>query len=475
MTFVILAEWLVRLVMFVVIVMRKRAPAKALGWLTVVAFLPFAGTILYLAVGELRLGRRRELAYTEFEDALAASSRLREQLRAVYQPHLAEPGRTLSHLVERVGGTPPYAGHSIELIGDTDELFRRVRADIDRAWHHCHLLFYIANDDAVGRAVADALIRAQERGVSCRLALDAAGSRVFLRSRTADRLREAGVEVLPLMPVSALRAAVARLDLRNHRKLIVIDGRIGYTGGHNLTTPRYPGKERFGDWIDVSVRMHGPLVNELQEIFLHDLAFNGRELAPEEEYFPSGTAMDGHSIASLLPTGPILPEQPLVDVITQSIGMSRERVVLTTPYFVPHESVLAALRIAALRGVEVVLVVPRRSDHGITQAAGRSQYGYLLQAGVQIHEFAGGLLHAKTLTVDREVCSISTANLDLRSFELNFELALFVYDSDFASQVHFLQSDYIARSERLSHAAWRSRPFTRRLADNVAKLMAPIL
>ena len=148
---------------------------------------------------------------------------------------------------------------------------------------------------------------------------------------------------------------------------------------------------------------------------------------------------------------------------------------LTTPYFVPHESVLASLRTAALRGVEVVLIVPRRSDHGVTQAAGRSQYGYLLEAGVEIHEFGAGLLHAKTLTVDREICSISTANLDLRSFELNFELALLVFDSDFASEVHFLQSDYIERSERISLATWRERAFVRRLVDNAAKLVAPLL
>lgn len=475
MTSLILAEWLVRLVMFVVIVTRKRAPAKALAWLTVVAFLPFAGTILYLLMGELRLGRRRELAYMEFEDALAASPRLRERLKAVYQPRLEEPHRTLASLTERVGGTPPYGGHAIELIGDTGELFRRVCEDIDRAWHHCHLLFYIANDDAIGRAVADALVRAQERGVSCRLALDAAGSRAFLRSATARRLRDAGVDVLPLMPVSALRATVARLDLRNHRKLVVIDGRIAYTGGHNLSTPTYPGKKRFGDWIDVSVRLTGPQVNELQEIFLHDLAFNGRTLADEEEFFPSAPTFGGGVVASLLPTGPLTPELPLVDVITQAVRMAHQRVVLTTPYFVPDESILNSLRTAALRGVEVVLIVPRRSDHGITQAAGRSQYGFLLQAGVEIREFEDGLLHAKTLTVDRDVAILSTANLDLRSFELNFELALVVFDTDFASELHFLQSHYLARSRRVTLAAWRGRPFPLRLADDAAKLVAPLL
>ena len=474
MTTLILAEWLVRLVMFVVIVMRKRAPAKALGWLTIVTFLPFAGTIAYFTLGELRLGRRRELAYTEFEDAIAASASLRRQVSGVYQPHLEDPDRTISHLVARVGGTPPYGGHDIELIGDAAELFERVCADIDRAWHHCHLLFYIANDDAYGRAVADALIRAQQRGVTCRLALDAAGARVFLRSDTARRLRAAGVAVIPLLPVSALRATVARLDLRNHRKLVVIDGRIAYTGGHNLTTPRYPGKEKYGDWIDTSVRMTGPLVNELQEIFLHDCAFDGHPFTTEEEFFPS-VEMKGQMSASLLTTGPNTPEAPLVDVITQSIAAARERIVLTTPYFVPHEGVLAGLRRAALRGVSTVLIVPRRSDHAITQAAGRSQYGYLLEAGVEIREYEDGLLHAKTLTVDSRTAIIGTANLDLRSFELNFELALVVYDSDFASELHFLQNDYIEKSRRVSLRDWQERPFYRRLADNAAKLVAPIL
>ena len=475
MTTLLLAEWIVRLVMFVVVVMRKRSPAKALGWLTVVAFVPFAGTILYFTLGELRLGRRRELEYTEFEDALAASPRLRRQVSAVYQPALAEPDRTLSHLVTRIGGTPAYGGHRIELIGDTAELFARVCDDVDRAWHHCHLLFYIANDDEHGRAVADALIRAQQRGVACRLALDAAGSRQFLRSATARRLRTAGVLVVPLLPVSAPRAMIARVDLRNHRKLVVIDGRVGYTGGHNLTTPTYPGREKFGDWVDASVRMTGPLVNELQEIFLHDCAFDGHAFRTEEEFFPSDAEMNGTMAASLLPTGPTLPEQPLVDVISQAVAVARERVVLTTPYFVPHEGVLAELRRAALRGVEVVLVLPRRSDHAITQAAGRSQYGYLLEAGVEIREFEDGLLHAKTLTVDRRTAMISTANLDLRSFELNFELALMIWDPDFASRLHFLQSGYIDRSRRLSLAGWAGRPFVRRFADNAAKLVAPLL
>lgn len=474
-TTLFLVEWAVRLTMFVVIVLRKRAPQVALAWLAVVAFLPFIGTLLYLLMGEIRLGRRRSVRYAAFEDALRESPQLRQQLRQVYQPRLEEPYSSLATLVERVGGSPAYSGNGIELIAGSMDFARRIAADVDAARHHCHLLFYIANDDDAARLVADAMMRAEQRSVECRLLLDAAGSRVFLKSRTADRLRDAGVEVVPLMPVNALRAAVARVDLRNHRKLVVIDGHIGYLGSHNLSTPAYPGKARYGDWIDASVRLRGPVVHQLQTVFLHDWAFNTGRPLPEEVYYPPHDQMEGDMVASLLATGPGSLATPLVDVMTQAVRMAQRRCVLTTPYFVPDEEVLASMRSAALRGVEVVLVVPRRSDHGVTAAAGRSHYGHLLEVGVQIHEYEGGLLHAKTLTTDNELGMIGSANLDVRSFELNFELALLIFDSDFASQLHFLQSGYIAGSRPLTHAAWRARGAHRVLADNVAKLITPLL
>jgi cardiolipin synthase len=478
MRWLFVAEWVVRLVMFVVIVTRKRSANAALAWLAVVAFVPFLGAVAYLMFGEIRLGKRRSREYLHLREAMTLSPELRKQFARHGHASLAGRHRLLSNLAGAVGAREPRSGNRLELMDDPRQLFERMVEDIDGAEHHCHLLFYIADDyknDAVTLAVSEALIRARQRGVDCRMLLDAAGSRRFLRGRLASRLRAAGVDVVAALPVNPFRGMVARLDLRNHRKLTVIDGHIGYVGSHNLTDPVYPGKEAYGDWMDASVRVSGPVVYDLQEVFLHDWAFSARTLAPDPSFFPPmDVATDGVT-ASLLPTAPSMDRTPLLDVILQTLQLARDRVVLTTPYFVPDDSMLAAMRAAALRGVEVVLVVPKKSDHALTAAAGRSHYGYLLDVGVRIHEYPGALLHAKTLTLDRKFAIVGSANLDVRSFSLNFELALLVYDANFASELHYLQSEYMDRAERLSYPAWRNRGPVQRVADNVARLVTPLL
>ncbi len=442
------------------------------------AFLPFLGAVAYLMFGEIRLGRRRSRQYQHLRDAVSQSAALRRQFALHGQAELRGSFRLLANLGAAVGAREVRPGNRLELLGEPTDLFSWLVRDIDAAEHHCHLLFYIADgdpNDPITRAVADALVRARARGVDCRLLLDAAGSRRFLRGPVAARLREAGAVVAAALPVNPVRAMAARLDLRNHRKLCVVDGRIGYMGSHNLTDAVYPGKEAFGDWMDASVRIEGPVVYDLQETFLHDWAFSAGTLPGEPEFFPPMGAASGGVAASLLPTAPSLDRAPLLDMILQTLQLARERVVLTTPYFVPDDSMLSAMRSAALRGVEVVLVVPKRGDHALTQAAGRSHYGFLLDVGVDIHEYPGALLHAKTLTMDRDFALLGSANLDVRSFSLNFELALLVYDSDFASRLHYLQMEYLESAERLSHHAWKRRGTARVIGDNVARLVTPLL
>jgi cardiolipin synthase len=479
MRWLFVAEWVVRLIMFVVVVTRKRSAATALAWLVVVAFVPFVGAIAYLLFGEVRLGRRRSREYQHLRDAVRQSPELRRQFSRHGAITLSGTHRLIGNLAGGVGAREPRPGNTLELIDAPAELFDRMVEDIDAAAHHCHLLFYIADDsrdDPVTRRVGDALVRARRRGVDCRMLLDAAGSRRFLRGRLAARLREAGVEVEAALPVNPLRAMAARLDLRNHRKLCVVDGRIGFAGSHNLTDPVYPGKEAFGDWMDASVRTRGPIVYDLQEVFLHDWAFSVRTLPPDPAFFPPmAVPSEEGVIASLLPTAPSMSRAPLLDVILQTLQLARDRVVLTTPYFVPDDSMLQAMRAAALRGVEVVLVLPKRGDHALTQAAGRSHYGFLLDMGVEIREYPGALLHAKTLTMDRKFAILGSANLDVRSFSLNFELALLVYDSDFASRLHYLQSEYLHSAVPVTRSAWEARSRLRTMGDNVARLVTPLL
>lgn len=474
--FVYIFEWAARLVMGPVIVLRRGSPSTALAWLVVVFLLPFFGTFAYFLVGESRLGRKSSSRYREVVEKLSVvlgktiseSHMVGSELRPTHQ--------LISDLVSGLGGSPTLGSNQLVLIQDVEDLVEKLVGDIDAAKDHCHLLYYIFHDDSVGRRVAKALISAAGRGVPTRLLVDAVGSKRIVKRPIWDQMRRAGVQVCVALPVNPVRAIFARLDLRNHRKVAVIDGRIAYVGSHNISEALYPKKERFGAWVDASVRVTGPIVQFLQELFLQDWCTSGGDIEFHPGLFPPVGATPSRQIAlQILPTGPEKKDVPLEKVILQAIHVARRRVVLTTPYFVPDDALVDAMEAASFRGVEVDLVVPRTSDAPVVQAAGRSRYGDLLEAGIHVHEFTEGLLHAKTITVDGEVAVIGTANLDLRSFFLNFEVAVLVYDEEFAARVHFLQRHYIARSTPVTHAAWKERGPGRVLVDNIAKLMSPLL
>ncbi|MBL1216055.1 MAG: cardiolipin synthase [Planctomycetes bacterium] len=480
--------WTIRLIMTVVIVSRRRSPSAALAWLTLTYAIPLVGMGAYFLVGENRLGERRRRKHLDTVKHI--ESQLTFNAAEIRRHQATIDGRfcPIANLAEGLGASAPLSGHGMTLLAEPETLVESLERDIDNAQHHCHLLYYLFNTDRLGRQIATALGRAVQRGVSCRLLVDAVGSKMLSESDLWQQLVADGVQISSALPVHALRARVARLDLRNHRKLAVIDGRIAYTGSHNLTGPIYPRKAHFGSWIDASVRIEGPCVAALQMLFLEDWYAERRDL-PDRQEIESCVVGDSHEppqtggtwetdsniIAQVLPTGPLSEATPLQRVILQALHGAENEIVFTTPYFVPDDATVVAIQTAALRGVEVNLVVPRVSDNWIAQAAGRSFYGELLGAGVKVHEFAEGLLHAKTLTVDTDFALIGSANLDIRSFMLNFELAVLIYDDDFASELRFLQGRYIQQSESLTLKRWRDRPGRQRIGDPLAKLLSPLL
>lgn len=472
-------DWLIRIGLAVRIVMRRYTVPVSLAWLIVVLFMPVIGLAAYLLVGETRLGRRRAARV----ERLTRETAERTIALWAHQHHdwsahdlLYEP---LARLGTSVSGLPPLRGNTLELIDDTETHLDRLVADIDAAEHHCHLLYYIWQADGKPTEVARALIRAAGRGVTCRVLVDDVGSRPLLKSRLAAEMRRAGVRLASALPANPLRAVFARLDLRNHRKLCVIDGRIAYTGSHNLTDTAFKlnPTRRVGPWIDASIRIEGPAAQALQSIFLTDWQLDAGESISSLADFIPDLPHDGvgESVIHVIPSGPAAGPATLHHALLAALYLARTELIMTTPYFVPDEATKDALINAAMRGVETTIVVPSRNDSRLVAAASRSHYADLLDAGVTIREYDGGLLHAKTVTIDRQLAVIGSANFDMRSFWLNFELTLIIYDSNFASMVRFLQTAYMQQASRIHREEWHTRPARRRFVDNAAQLLGPLL
>jgi len=472
----LVGELTVRIGLILTVLLRRRTdPTLRLAWLCVLVLMPVVGAIAYLLVGEPRLGRRRISRHREVVllHSRAAATAPPDGARAAFEaipPHF----RQIAALAEAVGGSVPMNGNALRLLGDPVATIDAIVTDIDAATREVHLLTYIFLDDATGRRIAESLMRAEHRGVQCRVLADDVGSARFLRSGLCARMRDAGVQVHAALPVNALRALFARADLRNHRKVAVIDGRIGYTGSRNIADASFAPKRRFAPWVDAMVRIEGPVTHDLQLLFVEDWYLDTDEWL-ESAIRPWPAPVPGGAIAQHIGTGPNAYNQAMRQLLLAAMHLAREELVLTTPYFVPDEAVLTALMTAATQGVQTDLVVPARNDSRLVAAASRSYYDPLIEAGVNIHEYRAGLLHAKTLTVDRDLAVVSSANIDRRSFFLNFEASLIVYDSDFASHLRLLQKSYLNDSRPIDSAVWRRRRWPLRLIDNTAGMLSPLL
>jgi cardiolipin synthase len=471
----VIAEFMARVLVAGIILLRSRGtPAVRLTWLVVVFAVPVAGVIAYLLVGEVHLGRRRARRHRQIVERIGVHSGMRVARHEPMDELVSREQRQIAHLAETVGGNVPRSGHDLRLFGDTDLFIQALVEDIEQAQVHCHLEFYIFLDDHSGRRVADALMAAAGRGVACRLLADGVGSRGFLRSDLRRRMGARGVTVVEALPAHLLRLPFARLDLRNHRKVAVIDGATGYCGSQNIADAEFAIKPKYAPWVDTMVRLHGPAVHDLQILLIQDWYQDTDESLEDLLDVCPAPAADG-AVVQIIGTGPDAYNEALLQMHQTSFHAAREELILTTPYFVPDEATVSALYTTARRGVDVTLVVPARNDSPLVQAASRSYYERLLDAGVHIREFRHGLLHAKTITLDRRLAVVTSANLDRRSFELNYEVSLVVYDSDFASELRLLQKAYIDGSTPVSESAWKRRAWPRRLWQNTAGMLAPVL
>ena len=460
------------------VVMRRLNVGTSLAWMTIIIVFPFAGGVLYLLLGEKHLGRRRAHRATLLHPAYRAwLEELCQRAHIDWKPE-EDSAHALSQLTETVVGIPALPGNKLELIGKWDDVLKSIIKDIDGAQSTCHLMFYIWNVGGMADEVAAALIKARERGVACRVLLDAVGSKDFLRSPLCRQLIAAGVELNSALKSSIIRMWFVRLDLRLHRKIVVIDGDIAYTGSLNLVDPRYFKQDSgVGQWVDAMTRITGPVVESLAVIFFADW-----ELETGQSPETLESRLDVHPVkeqgpaaVQTIPSGPEFRPDAIYKVLLSTIYSARRELVLTSPYFVPDEAMLTALTSAAARGVDVTLIVPKKVDSMLVRFASQAHQGDLLAAGVKIFGFDGGLLHTKSVAVDGEFALFGSLNLDPRSLWLNFEITLAIYDNTFTSQLRALQQSYLDDAEPLTLEQWKNRTFTQRLTENIARLLGPLL
>jgi cardiolipin synthase len=460
------------------VILSRHAPGSSFAWLLLTAVLPGVGAATYMLIGERPIGRRRADFARNFYAGLPAVVDTLSRDERADPESLAAPWDGLARLAFRSTGMPLMARSSFRLIDGAEAILREIIADVDRAASSIEMEFYIWNAGGTADEVAGALARAAGRGVKVRLLLDALGSKEFLKGEWPARMRSQGIDLQVALAVELWKVPFRRIDLRLHRKIVVVDGRIAYTGSMNLVDPRYFKKGAgVGEWVDAMARAEGPIVGALRAVFLFDWGMQTGETPSVaiEDYRDVWAAAKGQQVAQVVMSGPGADETANLRLITQAIASARRRIVLTTPYFVADAALALALENAALRGCEVTLIVPARNDSWLVEYASRWFFEDLTASGVRIRRYTGGLLHTKSITVDGALSLFGTANLDVRSLSLNFELMLAIYDADFTDRLLELQRSYESQSVPVVPEQWRSRPIGERLKEGFAFMAAPLL
>ncbi len=455
---------------------------KTLAYLLLVIFLPLIGIIFYFSFG---INYRKRKMYSK---KLIRDDKLAKKLKAdifqysknTFEQNNAEVKRSkeLALMLLWDGSSPLTANNSVKLLVNGENKFPEVLKALAQAKNHIHIEYYIYEDDNIGKTIEDVLIKKAKEGVTVRFIYDDFGSR-SIRKKLVKRLKKGGVKVFPFAKIFFI-AFANRLNYRNHRKIIVIDGKTAFTGGINVSD-RYINNsndpKRFF-WRDTHLRIDGPGVQYLQYLFLCDWNFCAKDnVQPKEEYFPREKSfpVGANKVVQIAASGPDSDTPTIMFSLLQAINLATKEILITTPYFIPGSSLIDALIIASLSGISVKLLVPGISDSWLVNLAARSYYGDLLNAGIHIYQYKKGFVHAKTMVTDGSLAVIGTANMDQRSFDLNFEVNAFVYDTETASQLRNVFFEDLKDAERIDPAFWNKRPLYNLLFERIARLISPLL
>jgi cardiolipin synthase A/B len=447
-----------------------RDPASRIAWIVAILALPVVGIVAYLLLGETNIGRER---VERMKKVVAALPDIRAP---AVRPEIDERHRPLFRVGQSISGFEPVGGNRAKLMADSNAAIDAMAADIDNAANHVHLLFYILMPDNNGRKIAEALKRAVARGVTCRAMVDDLGSHLLIKSALWPDMEAAGVKLGRALKVGnpLWRVFAGRIDLRDHRKIVVIDNRITYCGSQNCADPEFLTKAKYAPWVDAVMRFTGPIVRQNQYLFSADwMAYENEDIRgillepiePPEPGFPAQVVASG-------PTGRFSAASEMFETLMYA---ARRELFITTPYYVPNDAMQAALCAAANRGVDTTIIFPARNDDFAVAATSRSYYADLLAAGAKIHEYGAGLLHTKSMTVDGEVTLIGSANMDRRSFNLNYENNILLCDSAMTGEMRERQQSYLAKCRQMTAEEVAAWSWPRRLWNNAVAIVGPLI
>lgn len=470
-TLYVASEWALR-IGALLYVPQRRPPNAARAWLLLIFFLPWFGFLLYLLIGRAYMPRRRLRVQKQIGELIRHLAPRPEAFDASLAAAASAELQPALRLADRLSEFPVTCGNRFELLPAYEAAIDRIVAEVDGARRYVHMLFYIFEYDEVGRRVAGALQRAAARGVAVRVLMDAIGSRAGLKG-LGPGLRAAGAEVVPVMPLRLWGPNAARFDLRNHRKIVVVDGACAFFGSQNIVSA-HANRGMVNE--ELLVRATGPVVRHLHAVLQGDRFLEVGNLPPEsDDLTPTPPASTLEGLAQVVPSGPGYNEGTAEAVMIALMYGAQTRVVLTSPYVIPSEPFLGAMCSAARRGVTVDLIVDAESNKPLVQYAQQSFYDTMLKAGVNIHRHHGSFLHAKHMSVDDDVALIGSSNLDIRSFALNAEVSVLIYDRAAVADLVRVQDDYLRHCDTVTREERRALPLPRRALENLARLTDSLL
>lgn len=452
-----------------VLLLENRNPVRSLSWVIVLVLLPIIGIVLYLLIGQ---------NYRKQKIISKKSIRHNTKLpKTEFQPEdfSAFMGKTqylnLVNLLNKNSDAPAYGFNKIEVLADGETTFNAMFEAIQEAKDHIHIEFFIFGDDKISNHLRELLIEKARQGIRVRMIYDYLGS-IDLSKRYLQSLRDAGVYVKPFLPLR-LRLRRSKINFRNHRKLLIVDGKLGFTGGLNFAD-RYIFGNTLGKWRDTFVKFEGAVVHGLQSLFLTDWYFVERKLITDLKYYPEPEKYS-ENLIQIVSSGPDSDWESIMQGIASAIMSSCKYVYMHTPYFVPNDVILNAISIAALSGIDVRLMIPTASDSKLSDACTFSYLGEILEAGVKVYQYKEGFLHSKAIVVDDFISIVGSANLDERSFNQNFEANAFIYDTETSVELRQLFINDQDNCNEITLDDWNNRKRSQKLKESFARLFSPII